>query len=109
MSTRPGSVWGPQYPFERQHLQRSLTLIGLGGVVATVIVVQANAHPARALGTALVLAGLLLALAAASRHRYVRETRLGFAVLTTRDGRFVVGSALGLVVAAVFVALLVLV
>lgn len=102
-------MWGPQYPFERQHLQRALIILGLGGVFGTVVVVLANTHPARALGTALVCGGLLFALAAASRHRYVRETQLGFAVLATRGGRFVVGSALALAVVAAFVVVPVLV
>ena len=47
-------------------------------------------------------------LAALSRHRYLRETRLGFAIPRTRGGGFVFGSALVFCVAGALVALLVL-
>ena len=90
----PGRVWGRQQPFERQHLQRAITLIGLGTLSTALVALLAGAHPARALGSALVSVGLICALAAGSRHRYVRESRVGFAILASRDGRFVLGSAL---------------
>ncbi len=94
----PGRVWGRQQPFERQHLQRAITLLGLGTLATTLVVLLASAHPARALGSALVSVGLVCALAAVSRHRYVRESRAGFAILASRDGRFVLGSALVFVI-----------
>ncbi len=77
-----------------------MALIGLGTVSTATTVVMAGAHPARALGSALLSVGLVCGLAAGSRHRYVRESQLGFAILASRDGRFVLGSAVGLLVAA---------
>ncbi len=108
MARPAGRVWGRQQPFERQHLQRAITLLGLGALSTTLVVLLASAHPARTLGSALVGVGLVCALAAASRHRYVRESRLGFAMLATRDGRFVLGSALAFLVVAGLAVLVVL-
>jgi hypothetical protein len=100
-------LWGAQYPFERQHLQRAMTMTALGGLFGVTTILLVGAHPARVLGGVLVCAGVLCALAAGSRHRYVRETRLGFAILDNRDGRFVLGSAAVFVLVAVFVLALV--
>ena len=108
MATTPGRVWGPQHPFERTHLQRARTLFALGAAFAAVVVLLARTHPAQALGSTLIGLGVLLALAAASRRRYLRDARHGFAVLATSDGRFVLGSALGYLVVAGLVLLLML-
>lgn len=108
MNPPPGRVWGRQQPFERQHLQRAITLLGLGALATTLVVLLAGAHPARALGTGLIGVGLVCALAAASRQRYVRASRVGFAALASRDGRFVLGSALAFVVVAGLAVLVVL-
>lgn len=101
-------LWGRQHPFERNHLQRSMTLLGLGGVFAVSTLLLAELDVLEIFGLSLVCAGLLVGLAAASRSRYVRETQLGFQILHTRDGRFVYGSATGFVVVALFVTVLVL-
>ncbi len=108
MATPPGRVWGPQHPFERTHLQRARTLFALGTVFAAVVVLLARTHPTQALGSTLVGLGVMLALAAASRRRYLREARGGFPVLATRDGRLVLGSALSYLVAAGLVLVLML-
>jgi uncharacterized membrane protein YidH (DUF202 family) len=108
MITRPGRIWGEQYPFERNHLQRTMTLIGLGGVFAVTVSLLFHAGVSSLLGISLICAGILSALAALSRHRYVREIRLGFVILKTRGGSFVLGSSLAFVVVGVLVALLVL-
>lgn len=108
MNTQPGMLWGDQYPFERNHLQRTLTLIGLGGVFAVTVILLVHADVTGVLGISLVCSGVVCALAAVSRHRYVMETRLGFVILRTRGGRFVLGSALAFAVIGVLVALLVL-
>lgn len=107
MDRRPGKLWGEQYPFERNHLQRSMTLIGLGGVFTVTVILLVHADVTAVLGLSLVCAGVVSALAAASRHRYVQETDLGFVILRTRGGRFVFGSALAVVVVGVLVALLI--
>jgi hypothetical protein len=107
MKTRPGELWGDQYPFERNHLQSMLVLIALGGVLAVTVTLLVHADATGVLGISLICAGLVSALAAVSRHRYVRETRLGFVILRTRGGRFVLGSALTVAVVGVLVALLV--
>lgn len=106
---RHGRVWGSQYPFERQHLQRNLALLGLGSVFTVTVILLVDADVVGVIGISLIGAGLVCAAAAASRHRYVRETRLGFAVLSTRDGRFVVGSAAAFLLVAAFVTALVLI
>ena len=108
MNTKPRRLWGEQYPFERNHLQRTMTLIGLGGVFAVTVILLFHAGVSSILGISLICAGILSALAAVSRHQYVRETRLGFVILETRGGLFVLGSALAFVVVGVLVALLVL-
>ena len=108
MATDLGRAWGRQHPFERTHLQRARTLFALGAAFAAIVVLLASTHPARGLGGALVGLGLLLALAAASRRRYLDDARHGFAVLATRDGRMVLGSALGYLVVAGLAVLLVL-
>lgn len=102
-----GKLWGKQYPFERNHLQRSMTMVGLGGVLAVTLILLVHADMTGALGISFIYAGVISALAALSRHRYVRETRLGFAVLRTRGGGFVLGSALGFTLVGLLVALLV--
>jgi hypothetical protein len=108
MAPPPGRVWGRQQPFERQHLQRAITLLSLGTLATSLVALLASAHPARALGSALVSVGLACTLAAASRQRYVREARVGFAILASRDGRFVLGTALVFLVVAGLAVLVVL-
>ncbi len=108
MNTRPPRLWGEQYPFERNHLQRTMTLVGLGGVFAVTVTLLVHARVSNILGISLICAGILSALAAVSRHQYVRETRLGFVIPKTRGGVFVLGSALAFVVVGVLVAMLVL-
>ena len=105
---RSGSLWGEQYPFERNHLQRTMTLTGLAGVFAVTLVLLVDADAAGIAGIALICLGAVSALAALSRHRYLQEARSGFAILRTRGGGFVLGSALAVLVAAAFVGLLVL-
>ncbi len=85
-----------------------MTLTGLGGLLGVTTLFLVHAHPLRLLGVALIGAGVVCALAAGSRHRYAREVRAGFAVLDTRDGRFVLGSAAGFAAVAVLVLALVL-
>lgn len=109
MNTQPRRLWGEQYPFERNHLQRALTLIGLGGVFAVTMTLLVHASVSGILGISLICAGILSAFAAVSRHQYVRETSLGFVILETRGGLFVLGSALAFAVIGVLVALLILV
>jgi hypothetical protein len=108
VATGPGRLWGAQYPFERNHLQRTLVLLGLGSVLGVTVILLVHGEVDRVIGMVLVGLGVMSALAAASRHRYVRETLLGFTVLRTRDGRFVLGSAVALAVTAALVALLIL-
>ncbi|HEY1839909.1 MAG TPA: hypothetical protein VGG53_06720 [Mycobacterium sp.] len=108
MNTKPQRLWGEQYPFERNHLQRTMTLIGLGGVFAVTLILFVHAGVSTILGISLICAGILSALAAVSRHQYVRETRHGFVILETRGGSFVLGSSLAFAVVGVLVALLVL-
>jgi len=107
MRTGPGKLWGDQYPFERGHLQRAMTLLGLGSVFAIAVILLVHADVTGVLGISLICAGVISALAAVSRHRYVQETRLGFVILETRGGRFVFGSALAFAILGVVVALLV--
>ncbi|QLL06015.1 hypothetical protein [Mycobacterium vicinigordonae] len=107
MKAKLARLWGAQYPFERNHLQRTMTLIGLGGVFAVTIILLVRANITNVLGTALIGGGVVCALAAVSRYQYLRETSLGFAILETRGGLFVLGSALGLAVVGVLVALLI--
>lgn len=104
MPRTPARLWGRQYPFERNHLQRSVDLVGLGGLLAVSTIVLVADNASDVLGLALIFAGLISALAAVSRLRYRRETRLGFAILTTRGGGFVVGSAVAFVIVAALVA-----
>lgn len=89
----PQQRWGPQHPFERNHLQRSMTLAGLVvlGAVSLTLLVHEDAGVLA--GIALIYAGAGAGLAALSRRRYVRETEVGFAILRTRNGRFVLASA----------------
>ena len=108
MKTTPGKLWGDQYPFERNHLQRTMTLAGLGSVFAVAVILLVHADVTGVLAISLICAGVISALAAVSRHRYVQETRLGFVILKTQGGRFVLGSALAFAVVGVVVALLVL-
>lgn len=108
MNTRTGKLWGDQYPFERGHLQRTMTLIGLGSVFAVTAILLVHGEFTSVLGISLICAGVVSAGAAVSRHRYVQETRLGFVILRTRGGRFVLGSALAVAVVSVLVALLVI-
>ena len=107
MATGAGRLWGRQYPFERQHLQRNMTMLTLAGLLSVTLILRVGTDPSRVLGAGLVSAGLVSAVAAVSRHRYVREARRGFAILASRDGRFVFGSAAAFVLVAVFVLLLV--
>ena len=104
----PGQLWGRQYPFERNHLQRAQVLLALAAVLSVTVILLVHADAAGVMGVALVCAGSAPALAAFSRSRYVRETRLGFSVLSSRDARFVLGSAAAFAVTAGFVAALVI-
>lgn len=108
MNTGPGKLWGDQHPFERNHLQRTMALVGLGIVYAIAVILLVHADVAGVFGISFICAGVISALAAVSRHRYVQETRLGFVILKTRGGWFVPGSALAFAIVGVFVALLVL-
>ncbi len=108
MNTGPGKLWGDQYPFERNDLQRTMTLAGLGGVFGVTVILLVHADITGVLGIALICAGVVSALAAVSRYRYVQETRRGFAILRVRGGGFVLGSALAFVVVGCLVAVLVL-
>lgn len=109
MNTEPGKLWGRQYPFERNELQRSMTLTALGGVFAAAVIILIHADITALLGILLICAGSISAFAAESRRRYVRESRLGFDILRTRGGGFVVGSALAFGVVGVLVTVLILV
>ena len=102
-----GRLWGAQYPFERNHLQRMMTLIGMGGLFAVTVILLAHADIVDVFGITLMCAGALSAGAAFSRRRYEQETRLGFAILAVRGGRFVRVSALAFALVAVWVALLI--
>lgn len=104
---RQSRLWGRQYPFERNHLQRTLTLLGLASVFAAAVILLSEQDVGEVLGISLVGVGLTMGLAALSRMRYVRETQIGFLILQTRDARFVFASAAGFVVAAALVAVLV--
>ncbi|MCB1264036.1 MAG: hypothetical protein KDB56_05485 [Mycobacterium sp.] len=99
----PGELWGRQYPFERNHLQRAMALTGLAGVFAVTVILLVHANVQAVFGISLIYAGAVSGLAAGSRHRYVRETRLGFAILQTRGGGFVIGSALAFVAVGILV------
>lgn len=103
----PGRLWGQQYPFERNHLQRTITLTALGGVFAVTTILLVHADVTGVLGITLVCLGVVAELAAVSRIRYVRETRVGFAILRTRGGGFVLGSACAFGLVGLFVALLI--
>jgi len=89
----PQQLWGVQHPFERNHLQRSMVLVVLAmlGAVSLILLVHESLHVLA--GFALICAGAGVGFAALSRQRYVRETKVGFAILQTRDGRFVMASA----------------
>jgi uncharacterized membrane protein YidH (DUF202 family) len=108
VATGPARVWGTQYPFERNHLQRGITLLGLGTVFGVTVILLVHANVRETLGLALVAAGAVSGLAALSRQRYEDETRRGFAVLRTRGGGFVIGSGVAVAVVAVLVVALVL-
>ena len=85
-----------------------MTLTALVGVFAVAVILLVHADLAGVLGISLICAGVVSALAAFSRHRYVQETRLGFAILSTRGGGFVFGSALVFCVVCALVTLLIL-
>ncbi|WP_099023636.1 hypothetical protein [Mycolicibacterium palauense] len=108
MTAKPGKLWGNQYPFERNHLQRAMALLGLGGVFAVTVIILVHTTITGVLGIFLICAGVVAAFAAASRHRYVRETEAGFAILRARGGLFVLSTALAFAVVGVLVAVLVL-
>lgn len=99
-------VWGRQQPFERNHLQRTLTVFALGAVFAVTMVLLVDVDAAGVVAAACIGSGLLCALAAASRHRYDRETATGFALMRRRDGRFVISTAVQFVITALFVVVL---
>ncbi|MDO8107699.1 hypothetical protein Q6348_10880 [Isoptericola sp. b441] len=101
-------VWGRQQAFERQHLQRALTLLGLTSVLGAILIILAGTDPVRAVGATLVGLGVIVALAAMSRRRYETDARAGFAVLRSRDGTFVLGSAVAFLVVAALAAVLML-
>lgn len=100
-------LWGAQHPFERNHLQRGMTLLAISGVLGVTVVLLARTDVHGLLGLTLVAAGLVSGLGAWSRWRYVTDTRRGFDVLRTRGGAFVLGSAALLAVTAAFVVLLI--
>lgn len=104
----PQKLWGNQYPFERNDLQRSMTLTGLAGVFGVTLILLVRADFTGVVGVAFLCGGLVSAFAALSRYRYVQETRLGFAILGTRAGGFVLRSSVALVLVSVFVAVLIL-
>lgn len=108
MDTKPGQLWGIQYPFERNQLQRTMTLTGLGGVFAVTLILLVHANIGAVVGITFIYAGAMVALAALSRQRYVTETRIGFAILKTRGGMFVLGSALTFAAVGVLVCRLIL-
>ncbi|RDH75648.1 hypothetical protein DVS77_25860 [Mycolicibacterium moriokaense] len=108
MSIKAGRLWGDQFPFERNNLQRTMTLMGLAGVFAVTAILLVHADVTAVLGISLICAGVVSGLAAVSRHRYVRETVLGYGILGGRGGGFVLGSALAFAVVGVLVSLLVL-
>lgn len=101
-------MWGSQHPFERNYLQRSMTLAALAmlGAVSLILLVHDDLHVLA--GIALICAGAGAGLAALSRQRYVRETEVGFAILRTRDGRFVLASAVTFVAVGVLAILVIL-
>ncbi|MEZ5131847.1 MAG: hypothetical protein R2763_09080 [Mycobacterium sp.] len=108
MRDTSGKLWGRQYPFERNHLQRAMALTGLAGVFGVTTVLLVHADVQAVFGISLLYAGVVSAVAAVSRHRYVRETRIGFAILRSRGGGFVIGSALAFIAVGILVTLLVL-
>lgn len=103
-----GKLWGAQYPFERNHLQRAMTLAGLAGVFAVTLILLVHAGVRAVLGVSLIYAGAVSGLAAVSRHRYLRETRRGFGILGTRGGGFVFGSAAAFVFVSALVVWMIL-
>lgn len=107
---RSGSdqVWGRQQPFERNHLQRTLTVLALGAVFAVTLVLLVDVDAAGVIASLCIGAGLLCALAAGSRHRYLRETSMGFALLRRRGGGFVIATMAALVITALFVVALII-
>lgn len=105
MST--GKLWGAQYPFERNQLQRTMTLTALAGIFAVTAILLVHADVTAVLGIVFICAGAISGLAAVSRYRYVQETLRGFAILGTRGGGFVLGSAVAFAIVGVFVAVLV--
>ena len=105
---RTERLWGRQYPFERNNLQRTLTLLGLASVFAVAVILVSEQDAREVLGISLVGSGLTMGLAALSRMRYLQETRVGFLILQARDGRFVFGSAAVFVLVGVLVGLLIL-
>ena len=85
-----------------------MDLLALGGVLAVTIILLVADNRSDVLGLALIALGLISALAAVSRRRYVRETQIGFDIVATRGGRFVLGSALVFLITAALVTLLIL-
>ncbi len=108
MASEPRRLWGRQAPFERAHFQRTLALLGLSSVFGVTLILLVDADVTGLFGLLLVGCGLVCAMAAVSRARYDRETREGFAILGTRGGGFVLGSAAAFVLVAAMVVLLVL-
>lgn len=104
----PGKLWGNQYPFERNDLQRSMTLTALAGVFAVTLILFVHADFPGVIGIALICGGVVSALAALSRYRYVQETLLGFGIVGTRAGGFVLKSSVALTLVSVFVAVVIL-
>lgn len=107
MGSASGQVWGRQQPFERNHLQRTLTVFALGAVLAVTVSLLADIGARGVLAIAGICAGLLCLLAAGSRHRYDREAAMGFAVLRGRGGGFVLGTCVQFVITALLVAVLI--
>ena len=101
-------LWGPQYPFERNHLQRSMTIAELGLIFSVSLILLVHDDVRAVAGIALVFAGMGAGLAAVSRRRYVRETEVGFSILEARDGRFVLWSAAAFATVGVLVVAVIL-
>lgn len=108
MRSASDQVWGRQQPFERNYLQRTLTVFALGAVFAVTLVLLVDVDAAGVIAAMCICAGLLCALAAGSRLRYIRETAMGFALLRRRGGGFVIATAVQLLVTALFVVALII-
>ena len=82
-------------------------MTALAGVFGVTLILLVHADVVGVIGIAFICCGVVSALAALSRHRYVQETVFGFAILRTRAGGFVLGSGIALALVGVFVAVLI--